>query len=92
MTLFTRSTCPRGTGARIERWQLAEARWPAGSVVVSIQRGSHLIFPERDTVLEPGDVVSTLTRPRVTEELRTRLRGPALAQGEEEAPLGPDMI
>lgn len=42
---------------------VAEAAWPPGSVVVSIQRGSHLLFPGGGTVLEPPDVVSVPSRP-----------------------------
>jgi NhaP-type Na+/H+ and K+/H+ antiporter len=73
---------------------LSEATWPAGSMVVSIQRGSHLLFPEGNTVLEPGDVVSTLSRPERVEEVRSRLRGSGVAEREsdDKAPDGPDMI
>src|SRR5207248_554862 len=50
-----------GEESRIVGRKIAEAGWPAGTVVVSIQRGNQLHFPEPDTVLEPGDVVSLLT-------------------------------
>lgn len=70
---------------------VAEAAWPPGSVVVSIQRGSHLLFPEGGTVLEPRDVVSVLRRPGNAPALRASLRGP-VAEGEGEAPGGPEMI
>ena len=58
---------------------------------MSIQRGPHLLFPEGDTVLEPGDVVSVLSRPEHAGPLRTCLRGPDADPKEESRP-GPDMI
>lgn len=64
-------------GAPCGRRTISEAAWPAGSVVVSIQRGASLLFPHGDTIVEPGDVVSVLTRPEHAEQLRTWLRGPS---------------
>jgi H+/Cl- antiporter ClcA len=76
------------------RKTLAEATWPPGSVIVSIQRGSNLLFPEGDTVLEPRDVVSILSRPGNADQLRAFLRGPIAEpeEKEEEGPHGPDMV
>ncbi len=71
--------------------RVADANWPAGSVVVSIQRGSQLLFPEGNTVIEPGDVLSLLTMPEHAERLRRDLTGP-VADGDREAPPGPEMI
>lgn len=42
---------------------LREVSVPPGSIVLTAQRGTHLLFVEADTVLEPGDLVSALVRP-----------------------------
>ena len=49
---------------------------PLGAVVVTVQRGEHLIIPDDDTLLEPGDAVSVLA-PRIHEaEVRAMLARP----------------
>jgi H+/Cl- antiporter ClcA len=70
---------------------VAEGGWPPGSLVVSIQRGSQLLFPVGETVIEPGDVVSLLTMPGHAAELRSDLAGPT-GEAEQENLPGPDMI
>jgi CIC family chloride channel protein len=46
--------------AAIAEASIADARWPIGVVIVAIQRGNQLIFPEPDTTIEVGDVLSML--------------------------------
>jgi H+/Cl- antiporter ClcA/CBS domain-containing protein len=45
---------------------VGDGRWPNGTVVVAIQRGGQLIFPEASTRIREGDVVSALV-PRSAE-------------------------
>lgn len=61
---------------------VAEAGWPTGTVVVAVQRGNQLIFPEPSTVLEPEDLLS-LVAP-VTAERAVRV----LVGAPEERPPG----
>jgi CIC family chloride channel protein len=49
---------------------IADAPWPAGTVVVAIQRGDQLLFPEPDTAVADGDVLSMLVPTRVEAQLR----------------------
>jgi CIC family chloride channel protein len=80
-----------GEESRIAGRKVAEAAWPAGTVVVSIQRGNQLHFPEPDTILEPDDVVSLLTNSESADALRHQLRGEA-PPGPEPEEEGPDLI
>jgi hypothetical protein len=45
-------------GAEAEGRSVSDPAWPAGTVVLAIQRGEQLIFPEPGTLLRAGDVVS----------------------------------
>jgi K+/H+ antiporter YhaU regulatory subunit KhtT len=47
-------------GADADGRSVSDAAWPAGTVVLAIQRGEQLIFPEPQTRLRVGDVVSIL--------------------------------
>src|SRR5579875_1519279 len=40
---------------------------PDGCIVVTVQRGGALLFPDGATVLQPGDVASVLVRPQAAE-------------------------
>jgi Trk K+ transport system NAD-binding subunit len=80
-----------GEGSRFAGRTIADVGWPAGTVVVSIQRGNQLHFPEPETVLEPGDVLSVLTHIESAERLREDLRGRPLGGPQPEEP-GPDLI
>ena len=42
---------------------LGQVALPLGSIVLTSQRGTHLLFADADTVLRPGDLVSALVRP-----------------------------
>ena len=50
---------------------IADAPWPKGAVAVSVERGSQLIFPEPDTTLAPGDILS-IVAPRSAEQILRR--------------------
>ena len=52
---------------------IADAGLPAQSVVVSIQRDDHLLFPERGTQIRPGDVVTALVTADEERALREAL-------------------
>lgn len=54
---------------------IGEACLPAGTIVVTVERGGGLLFPEGATVLEPGDVVSALAQVSRVDELRRLLEG-----------------
>ncbi len=60
-------------GAQVSDRTIADARWPSGTVVVSIQRGEQLIFPEPTSEIREGDVMSALVPRAAEEELRRRL-------------------
>ncbi len=52
---------------------VGDAAWPAGVVVVAIQRGNQLIFPEPSTTIQTGDVLSLLVPIGSEARLRTML-------------------
>lgn len=52
-----------GCEAPVADRALRDVSVPAGSIVLTAQRGTHLLFVEAETVLEPGDLVSALVRP-----------------------------
>lgn len=54
---------------------LAEVSWPPGTVVVAIQRGEQLIFPESTTPIAEGDILSMLVPDRSEGRLRDELGG-----------------
>ncbi|MGC8472400.1 MAG: TrkA C-terminal domain-containing protein [Acidimicrobiales bacterium] len=54
---------------------LGTAGLPPGCIVVSIQRGEHMLFATGSTVLQKGDLVSALARPTTAEAARRMLRG-----------------
>lgn len=43
---------------------LREAAFPAGCLVVSIRRGSELLFPNGETVIKAGDTITILMSPQ----------------------------
>jgi hypothetical protein len=80
-----------GEASRFAHRAIAEGGWPAGTVVVSIQRGNQLRFPEPEAVLESGDVLSVLTHIESAEALRHDIRGEAPQEPKPEEE-GPDLI
>jgi H+/Cl- antiporter ClcA len=56
---------------------VADAPWPDGAYALSIDRHSQLMAPTPDTVLLPGDTVTTIVPARDAQTLRARFDGPA---------------
>ncbi|MGH3263417.1 MAG: chloride channel protein, partial [Trebonia sp.] len=54
---------------------IRDAGLPAGTIVVTVERGGGLLFPEGTTILKPGDVVSALARTAEASKLRRLLEG-----------------
>jgi Trk K+ transport system NAD-binding subunit len=79
-------------GSPVAQKTVAEINWPPGTVVVTVQRRSHLLFPQGATRLEPGDVVNALTRAEQGERLRALVCGITPDEGEAPEERGPDLI
>jgi Trk K+ transport system NAD-binding subunit len=54
---------------------VSEAGLPRGTVVVAIQRGEQLIFPEPSTQIRSGDIVNALVPSRAEQDLRHAIVG-----------------
>jgi CBS-domain-containing membrane protein len=54
---------------------IRHAALPVGTMIVTVERQGALIFADGDTILEPGDRVSALTRPQEVVALRHRIDG-----------------
>jgi CBS domain-containing protein len=78
------------SGGEIEDRAIGDAGWPDGTVVVAIQRGDQLIFPEPSTLIRRGDVLSALV-PRAREDRFRELLG-ANPSSEKEEPEDEPMI
>ena len=63
---------------------IAKAPWPSGTVVVAIQRGDQLIFPEPSTEVLAGDVLSALVPKNVEDQLRDLLGSDSVSDREAE--------
>jgi CBS domain-containing protein len=68
---------PIGETSPIAGTTVATAPWPRGTVALSIDRHSHLIVPQPDTRLQPGDVLVAVVPGAAEAELRQRLDGAA---------------
>lgn len=77
-------------GAAAEGKSVSDPSWPKGTVVVAIQRGEQLIFPESQTKLQTGDVVSILAPAGKEDRVRFDIAGPVPAESIE--PDGGGMI
>ncbi len=62
-------------GAQAAGRAIHDARLPAGTIVVTVERDGALFFAEGDTVLEPGDRLSALARPDQVGALRQTVEG-----------------
>jgi len=52
---------------------VAEARWPADTIVLSVQRGGETLFAAPETIIAAEDQLVVVTRPERLEELRRLL-------------------
>jgi H+/Cl- antiporter ClcA/CBS domain-containing protein len=66
---------------------IADASWPAGSVIVAIQRGEQLIFPEPTSVVAEGDILTVLAPPGEELAVRRFLGASPIDQGVDETPM-----
>lgn len=71
-------------GAEAEGRAVSDSSWPAGTIVIVIQRGEQLIFPESDTKIRAGDVVSILAPAGKEDQLRLETGG-SVGDGNENA-------
>jgi len=53
---FYESMVRRGTP--IVGWQVKDVHWPQGAILVSIRRGSSVLIPHGETVIEVGDTIT----------------------------------
>lgn len=81
-----------GEGSRYAGTRIRDAGWPAGVVVVTVQRGDRLLFPEADTALEPGDVVSMVVGADIAPRLGRELRGDGDAGPPQPSAEGPELV
>ncbi|MGH2875835.1 MAG: TrkA C-terminal domain-containing protein, partial [Solirubrobacteraceae bacterium] len=52
---------------------VGQVAWPSGTLILALGREGELIFPDRATVLEPGDLVSALVSPDAAARLEQML-------------------
>ncbi len=63
-------------GGEAEGRTVSDDAWPKGTIVIAVQRGGQLIFPQPNTQLQAGDVVSLLAPAGKEDQLRLDTRGP----------------
>jgi voltage-gated chloride channel/TrkA family protein/CBS domain protein len=68
------------SGCAVVGRTIADAGWPNGTVVVAIQRGEQLIFPEPNTQIRQEDVLSALVPRAVEKRFREVLGNDALSE------------
>lgn len=56
-------------GAAVAGQAIRDVRWPAESVIASVQRGGKLIVPHGETGLLPGDLITVVAAPECAAEL-----------------------
>jgi trk system potassium uptake protein len=59
--------------SRVAGKPMYELRLPLDSAIVAVIRDEHVVIPQPETVLAPGDEVMAIARPEVEEELRRAL-------------------
>ncbi|MQA92773.1 MAG: hypothetical protein GEU90_21550 [Gemmatimonas sp.] len=64
-----------GASSPLANHPVATVPFPPGSVVLSIERGSQLLFPDAATVIHAGDVLSLVAPARDGRELDELMRG-----------------
>jgi hypothetical protein len=62
-----------GSTSAVSGRTIARAPWPSRTAVVAIQRGDQLIFPEPNTEVLAGDVLSALVPKNMEDRLRVVL-------------------
>jgi trk system potassium uptake protein TrkA len=59
--------------SRVAGKPMYELRLPVDSAIVAIIRDEHVVIPQPETVLTPGDEIMAIARPEVEEDLRRSL-------------------
>jgi hypothetical protein len=75
------------SGCTIVGRTIADVGWPNGTVVVAIQRGEQLIFPESSTEIRQEDVLSALVPRAVENRFREVLGNDQLSEATEDQPM-----
>jgi chloride channel protein, CIC family len=63
-----------GHDSSVDGRSVGDVDWPSGTVVVAIQRGGQLIFPEPSSDLRQGDLLSALVPKSAEDRLRQLLK------------------
>jgi len=71
-----------GASAPAAHQPLRATALPPGTVVLSVERGGGLFFPDGGTVLEPGDLVTAMVPAERADALRAILQGDAAEDGD----------
>jgi CIC family chloride channel protein len=73
-------------GTPIVGWQVKDVRWPEGAILVSIRRGSSVLIPHGETVIEVGDTITVFGTGESREELGFLLEPTRDSTGEWQKP------
>jgi H+/Cl- antiporter ClcA len=76
-----------GPDSRVAGLTVESAPWPSGTVVITIQRGDQLIFPEPSTEIQEADLLSVLAPQTAEGRLREVLGSEPAAEDIEPEPM-----
>lgn len=83
---FFEATVRRGTP--IVGWQVKDVHWPDGAILVSIRRGSSVLIPHGETVVDVGDTITVFGTGESREDLGFLLEPTLDTTGEWRIPSG----
>ena len=83
-TGFFEAIARRGTP--IVGWQVKDVHWPEGAILVSIRRGSSVLIPHGETVIEVGDTITVFGTGESREDLGFLMEPTRDATGEWQRP------
>jgi NhaP-type Na+/H+ and K+/H+ antiporter len=81
---FFESMVRRGTP--IVGWQVRDVHWPQSAILVSIRRGSSVLIPHGETVIEVGDTITVFGTGESREDLGFLLEPTRDSTGEWQRP------
>jgi len=73
-------------GTPIVGWQVKDVNWPSGAILVSIRRGSSVLIPHGETVIEVGDTITVFGTGESREDLGFLLEPTRDSTGEWQRP------
>jgi CBS domain-containing protein len=73
-------------GTPIVGWQVKDVHWPEGAILVSIRRGSSVLIPHGETMIEVGDTITVFGTGESREELGFLLEPTRDSTGEWQRP------